>query len=911
MASIQTGIQLRDSFSGVMMGIINSVNLAVSSVYDMQQAMNSDIDTSSLEGAREEINRAAAAAQEFIQTMADANGRIAPAAGMLPPATQPMEWQTDAAFDTSAAGGYIWEIETVNKMLGNMNDWQWKIENSAAEMDILPPAAVQDISRLGARIDTIKERVQKMGSVPVNLRTDAANNELQRLRSQLDQAIQEQGNLDRAMQDMDVSTANQSYLKLSQTIRAAEEQIRSSVVKQEQFNQRIQQGAGNINTFKGAVQTLHAPIAKAETGFRGWQKAIIVANQSLSLVRNTLGRLGVTDMSGAFDRMDTMNRFQKTITTMTGDAGLANAALNTLKDTTLGTAYGLDVAAGATQGFMTRGMSLGTATDQVRIWADAVSFYGKGTNEQLESVVDAIGKMYSKGTVEADQLDRLFDAGIGAAEIYANAVGQNVSRVKDDLSDGKISAAQFISTISQAMDNGISNGAAKQAGDTWATTFSNMRASFARGWVSMIEKTDAALAKHNLPSIMEMFTMVGQKVETTLNSIGDSMDTVIGYGVKAYDILSTAFEFIGDNWSVIAPVILTAAVAMGAYTAAATAFNIVQGISNTLEMVSAAHTAIKTGATIAGATATTTATGAQISFNAALLACPITWIVGGIILAVGAFYAVIAVINKVENKSMSATGKICGAINVANKAIENTLHLCWNVSLGIWNAFDACISNIDAAFHNAGLNILIFFDDVAIGSIDAITAIGEALNKLPFIDFDLDGLKSSAASWAAKKIELQDQKWDYKNIADAFNDGFNTFETFKEGWVDEAYNEGHNLGTSIENFFKDFLDNSQNGEEEEGYQQLHDKLANTSNDLRNIGDDTNKISKQLEITSEDLKYIRDLAEQDYINRFTTASITVNQTNHNTVNKDMDLDGITEHLRTTVEEQMDAAAEGAH
>ena len=67
----------------------------------------------------------------------------------------------------------------------------------------------------------------------------------------------------------------------------------------------------------------------------------------------------------------------------------------------------------------------------------------------------------------------------------------------------------------------------------------------------------------------------------------------------------------------------------------------------------------------------------------------------------------------------------------------------------------------------------------------------------------------------------------------------------------------------------------------------------------------------MSITSEDLKYIRDMAEHDYINRFTTAQITVNQTNHNTVNSDMDLDGVVEYMRTTIEEQMDAAAEGVH
>lgn len=341
MASIMTAIELQDRFSSVLYGVIDTVNIAISSMYDMSEAMNTGIDTSALQAAQDKIV------------------------------------QTTAALD-----------------------------------------------RMNAAME------EPNGSLPIG-------------------------------QEM------------------------------EEVHQQINNNIEAQNRFNDTIADCHSKVVQVDSGFKGWEKAIVVANNALGLVKNVLGDAGVMDMSGAFGRIDTMNRFQKTITTMTGDAGLAEAALAKLKDVTVGTAYGLDVASKATQGFITRGMSLGAATEQIRIWADAVSFYGEGTNEQLESVVDAIGKMYSKGTVEADQLDRLFDAGIGAAEIYANAVGESVSDVKDQLSDGTIAAADFISVVSQAMDSGLSNGAAKTAGDTWATTFANVGAAINRGWVDIIENLDA------------------------------------------------------------------------------------------------------------------------------------------------------------------------------------------------------------------------------------------------------------------------------------------------------------------------------------------------------------------------------------------------------------------------------------
>ena len=86
--------------------------------------------------------------------------------------------------------------------------------------------------------------------------------------------------------------------------------------------------------------------------------------------------------------------------------------------------------------------------------------------------------------------------------------------------------------------------------------------------------------------------------------------------------------------------------ALVAYNGAMVVYNTVQGISNGLRAIAAARTALNTGMSIAEAAATKTATGAQVGLNAAFLACPITWIVGGIILLIATIYAGVAVFNK-------------------------------------------------------------------------------------------------------------------------------------------------------------------------------------------------------------------------------------------------------------------------
>lgn len=783
MASIMTAIELQDRFSSVLYGVIDTVNIAISSMYDMSEAMNTGIDTSALQAAQDRIV------------------------------------QTTAALD-------------------RMN------------------AAMEEPS----------------GSLPIG-------------------------------QEM------------------------------EEVHQQINNNIEAQNRFNDTIADCHSKVVQVDSGFKGWEKAIVVANNALGLVKNVLGDAGVMDMSGAFGRIDTMNRFQKTITTMTGDAGLAEAALAKLKDVTVGTAYGLDVASKATQGFITRGMSLGAATEQVRIWADAVSFYGEGTNEQLESVVDAIGKMYSKGTVEADQLSRLFDAGIGAAEIYANAVGESVSQVQDDLSDGTISAAQFLTVVSQAMDAGVSSGAAKTAGDTWATTFANVGAAINRGWVEIIEKLDAALASRGLPSTMEMVQMFGQTVENTLDTVAGYMGMVVDLAMNIGNAMTEAGSFVSDNWGVIAPIIYGVVAALAAYALIAGVVAVINGVSAAAQAVHNAQTAMATGATFAY-------TASQYGLNAALLACPLTWIILLISALVVVIVLVCAHIAKMGGTAQTAFGVFCGAVNVGLQYFKNFGLAIADVVLAIWNSITAIAGNIPIAFHNALAEAKSYFYGFEYVVVSIIAAIGDALNKLPFVSFDTSGLWSAANGYVAKAMQAANSKQEYNSISDAWNEGKNTFEVFQDGWVQEAYNKGANWGDGISDKvsdkisgLKDFFNPSDGLPDKDDHQKDYSSILGDSslgNIAGNTGDiagntgslddiagntgntaeDTARIADAVDITDDDLKYLRDIAERDIIDRTVFTKVEVNMGGvTNQVNNMSDLDDIADRLNGVLQEQIMISAEG--
>ena len=356
-------------------------------------------------------------------------------------------------------------------------------------------------------------------------------------------------------------------------------------------------------------------------------------------------------------------------------------------------------------------------------------------------------------------------------------------------------------------------------------------------------------------------------------------------------------SFLAQNWSILEPIVLGVAGAIGIYTIAIVANNAAQKTGAFLQAISAARTAIKAGATLADAAATTTATGAQAGLNAALLACPITWIILAVIALVALLYAVVAVINKVKGTTISATGVIVGGLNVVLQFIWNLAKTIVNVLLGIFNWVASICHNIKAAFHNSIESVKEFFWGLAATAAEVIAGIAEDLNKLPFVNIDVAGLTGAAAEFKAKAEAAGNNKMEYENTKQAFMDGFNTLDVFQDGWVQDAYNNGYSVGEGIADKFGGYFDNA------------FDYVAS---DIGAISDDTGSIADSVSATEDEIKYLREIAERDVINRFTTAEIKVDMSGmSNNITNGLDIDGVIDHMAAGASEALEIAAEGVH
>ena len=304
------------------------------------------------------------------------------------------------------------------------------------------------------------------------------------------------------------------------------------------------------------------PPAQKLTGTIGQLSAAMLitkgATAALSMAKGSL--------DSAFGRIDTLNNFQNTMTRLTGSSEEAEQGMEGVRDAVVGTNYMLDSAAQTVQRLVMQNKDLEKSTESYKVWGDAVAFYGDGSADAMDNVMDAMIQMRATGTVNMAQMDRMVRRGVDPWEIYADATGRSVGEVRDAMRDGEMGANEFFDAVEHAMREGGNElasvtGMAQQAGDTWKGSFANMATATARGTASIIESMDDAFAETRFGSMKENVQGFGKTFEGVLNGVAGVIPPV----VSAIDTMVGGIMDLKESSAAVVPVIAGVTGAIAGY----------------------------------------------------------------------------------------------------------------------------------------------------------------------------------------------------------------------------------------------------------------------------------------------------------------------------------------------------------
>lgn len=537
-----------------------------------------------------------------------------------------------------------------------------------------------------------------------------------------------------------------------------------------------------------------------------------------------------------------------------------------------------------------------------------------GTNaEGVAAATLQLTQALGSGVLRGEELNSVFESAPTIIQNIADHLDVSIGKIREMAADGELTA----SVVKNAMF---------AAADDINKKFNDMPVTWSQVWTNF--KNEALWAFQDvLKNINGIFNSDRFK-EFSASAI-QSLYLLANVIEQVLSAMTTVGSFIYDNWSFIAPVvgIVTAALIINA---AAWAWANRQIVINALMTSTAAIRNLwYVATTVLSTWATYGFTAAMAALSIAIAANPIGWLIGAIVLLIGLFYLAVAAINHFAGTSISATGIIAGAFMILVAYIYNQIAFLWNIFasivefwVNIWtngnytvkrlfanlanNAIDMATSMI-GSFDSVATNLANMFISGANMAIGAINWIVDALNEIPGINLgkmsevnvrksitaDLSNLKGKVNDWVgeAPADYWEAPKMEQKSLGAAWDTGYN--------WGADLFKQDESNGGS-DGQIKNAINNAL---------ALGDKLDKGNEAGKKTADNTKKSADGMKMLNEDLKYLRDLADREAINRYTTAEINVDARSENHINSEMDIDGVIDRFGEKVEEVVEMLAEG--
>ncbi len=700
--------------------------------------------------------------------------------------------------------------------------------------------------------------------------------------------------------NMIFEAATASYIRISQMVDNTAEYIQENIQAQEQFNASVEEGKEKAGGLSEAIEKARNIMDKVSS--------VMKLSDQMTESTNRLSMMN--------DGMQTTQELQ-----------------NMIYLSAQRTRSGYEETADAVSKFgLMAGSAFGSSAEIVS-FAEQVSkqltLAGAGASD-ISPVMDQVVQAMGSGALKGKEYTDILQKAPGFIQTIADSMGVSMEQMNEMAAEAGIPSEKIKEAMFAAADESNARFAAMPA------TFSQVGTSLQN---TALMAFQPVLAKINEIGNNESFQELAANVLGALSSIAS-------VAVLLFGLLAGLADIVSGNWSWLAPIIYGVAAALAVYYGWQQAVNIVtkvsEGIHNAISAAQKLHAFVMGALT----TATGADTAAQTGLNAAMAACPIVWIVILIIALIALFYAAVAAINQFAGTSLSATGIICGGFMVGAARIGNVIIALINFVIDMfvvfWNFIATFVNFFGNSFNDpVGAIARLFFDlvDCVLGLLETLAS---AIDTIFGSDLagSVRGWRDSLSGWVDDTLgegeefmeEMDGEKWH-----------LDRFE------YDKAWDKGYSFGEGIEDKISSFDPSSLLGDsmpEEmpggegysergglggmngldgmnslsglDGYGKEMENMGGYGEGMEDIGgnvggiaENTGMMADSMELTEEDLKYMRDMAEQEAVNRFTTAEIFIEQTNHNTIKGRSDLDGIISDLTNAANEAVDTMAEGVH
>ena len=664
-----------------------------------------------------------------------------------------------------------------------------------------------------------------------------------------------------------------------------------------------------------AIQEAREELARAETAFDSIEQNIRDANdqqqrfnrsirdgssaadglwQKMKGIAATVGgMIGLKQALGTSDQLTQTNaRLNNALIKFDDGGSIKELEAKVMASAQRSRAYYMDTAAAVAK-LGTNARDAFTNMDEVIAFSELVnkSFVigGAGAQEQSAAMLQLTQAMAS-GVLRGEELNSIFENAPGIIQSIAKYLDVPIGQIRTMASEGQITAD-------------IVKNAMFEAADDIENKFSNMPKTWGQIWTGMKNKALSIFA----PILNKLNQIANSsKFEAVSNGVIGALAAIASVATVVLDLLINGASWVVDNWSWLSPVIYGVAAALGVYYGAQLAANTVGLISKGVHIAMAGAKMIQLAATGALTAATAAETAAQYGLNAALYACPLVWIIILIIALVALFYAAVAAVNKFAGTSVSATGIICGAFMAALAFIGNIFIALWNVAAEvfvlIYNLVATVANFIGNVFNDpVGAVCRLFFDlaDTVLGVLQALASAIDAIFGSNLAGA-VQGWRDSLGGWVDETFGKGTEVMAKMSADDLKLDRFEYGAAF-----DLGYNFGEGIDSKVSGLFDGSTMDSM------GAFDIGNTLDGIYGNTGDTAGNTAAMSDALDITEEDLSYLRDIAEREAINRFTTAEIHVEQHNENHISKDADLDGIMDAWANDFAEKLDVSEEGVH